>query len=99
MSAPALSPCTRCNGSGTEPRQPSADEIRAYMRATGWEPKDAGGSLGTIWKHPDHEQGVGVFHETETGSREWSGLIGRLADREGRSRDAVISAVNAMERL
>ena len=92
-----MNPCTRCNGSGTEPRQPSADEIRAYMTATGWAPKDAGGTAGAIWKHPLHGDGIAVAHEMEPGSPEWRSVVRRLADREHKTIEAVISAVNAME--
>ncbi|HUY46067.1 MAG TPA: hypothetical protein VMV92_10120 [Streptosporangiaceae bacterium] len=92
-----MNPCSRCNGSGTEPRQPSGDEVRAYMRATGWAPKDAGGPAGVLWLHADHEYGIVVAHEMEPGSLEMRSVIERLADREHKTIEAVISAVSAME--
>ena len=40
---------------------------------------------------------IGVFHDVEPGSMEWTGIISRVARLEGRPFDAVIAAINAME--
>ena len=93
-----LRPCTRCNGSGTEPEQPGMAAIRAYMTAKGWEPDPFRGSAGAIWHLDGYPLEIGVFFEGEPGSLECRSVIKRLGWAEGRGEPEITAAIIEHER-
>jgi hypothetical protein len=90
-----LNPCTRCNGSGTEPAQPGMDAIRAYMTATGWKPDPYLGTAGEMWHRDGWPHGIGVCFEGEPGSLECRSVITRLSWAEGRGEPEIAAAILA----
>lgn len=91
----ALNPCSRCNGSGTEPEQPGMDQIRAYMKATGWEPDPYHGTAGEIWHREGSPPGIGVCFDGEPGSLECRSVITRLSWAEDRGEPEITADIVA----
>ncbi len=92
---PHLNPCARCHGSGTEPTLPSAEALRSYMRATGWEPKPPG-PAGALWGRPGARWDIAVCDELTPGELEWRSVVQRLGWAEGRSPDEVLDAIREL---
>lgn len=94
---PDPNPCTRRNGSGTEPEQPGMDAIRAYLTATGWWPGPFPGNVGEIWHHDGYPAGIGVCYEGKPGSLEGRSVIRRLSWAEGRGEPEITAGIVARQ--
>jgi hypothetical protein len=85
--------CRHCNGTGFEPMLPTDAEIRAYMKATGWQEKPPGTS-GAMWERGD--RAIAVAHELMPGNLEYTSVIERLRAAENVSVAEIVDRIHSI---
>lgn len=85
--------CTLCNGTGFEPTLPTDTEIRAYMKAAGWQEKPPGPS-GAMWERGN--RAIAVADELRPGSLEYTSVLERLRAAETVSIPEIIDRIHSV---